>query len=393
MSNKFLDSLSPIDPKRFMEVIKKTQQIEKSQPGAIWIVRNELKPVDLFCYLGARFGPPNGIQNFLRNDSSDNLIHWEWALESGSSILLFQGMNFRSEIHLINAKGIEKNGVNWLIDQIKCDLNNHGKEISNVRCHLEHWDQFLNPYHRIKSSIEVLRSELYSLKLDPSTDRIPDIDHETDMSEYKKAWEESNRRYPKGIGLCFGLRSMLPVRAEPFINLLIFILMKPYIKSDARLSESIYRQQIDIRVKSLSINCIGFDKPVDYEVLSDFHSLMMKRNDLLHGNVTLQDLIFDDTYFLGRVPVFSKYMSFWDRAHGAMLRGVGFENFENELVVVENMEKYLLSLLNEKFRSDVEQFMNTRELGIEKATKRLGVLFSDHIADFKMGTDERRNDP
>jgi hypothetical protein len=40
---------------------------------------NEIRPADLFCYLGARFGPPNGVQNFLRSNDSDNLIHWDHA--------------------------------------------------------------------------------------------------------------------------------------------------------------------------------------------------------------------------------------------------------------------------------------------------------------------------
>lgn len=46
----------------------------------IWEFTNEIKPIDLYCYLQAKYGNPNGLQNFLRDDSSDNLIHWEWSL-------------------------------------------------------------------------------------------------------------------------------------------------------------------------------------------------------------------------------------------------------------------------------------------------------------------------
>lgn len=47
-------------------------------------LRNEIAPSDLYCYLHARFGPPNGPQDFFRKDSSDNLVHWEWMLRAGT---------------------------------------------------------------------------------------------------------------------------------------------------------------------------------------------------------------------------------------------------------------------------------------------------------------------
>ena len=48
------------------------------------------------------------------------------------------------------------------------------------------------------------------------------------------------------------------------MNVLIYVLMRPEIRSDQRLTESVFRQPIDVRVKSLSINCIGFKQQPDY---------------------------------------------------------------------------------------------------------------------------------
>ena len=64
-------------------------------------LRNEIAPSDLYVYLGARFGTPNGLQNLLRKDRSDNLIHWEWMLRTPSGWILFQGMNFRTAVILL----------------------------------------------------------------------------------------------------------------------------------------------------------------------------------------------------------------------------------------------------------------------------------------------------
>ena len=50
-------------------------EIKKSRGGGgNLIVRNEITPADLCSYFVARFGPPNGLQNLLRQESSDNLI-------------------------------------------------------------------------------------------------------------------------------------------------------------------------------------------------------------------------------------------------------------------------------------------------------------------------------
>jgi hypothetical protein len=81
----FISELKAIHPKNLIEQFR-----ADDRPGffTFWNLKNEIKPVDLCCYLVARFGPPNGIQNFLRGDHSDNLIHREWALQYKDRILL-----------------------------------------------------------------------------------------------------------------------------------------------------------------------------------------------------------------------------------------------------------------------------------------------------------------
>src|SRR5438034_7671325 len=84
-------------------------------------LRNEVRPVDLYCYLGARFGPPNGFQNFLRKDDSDNLIHWEWTLRHPRGVVLFQGMNFRTEVQVQGTVTLDAADLERLVAQLKAD--------------------------------------------------------------------------------------------------------------------------------------------------------------------------------------------------------------------------------------------------------------------------------
>jgi len=294
-------------------------------------------------------------------------------------------MNFRTEVHFIGESELCPTDEGDLVDQLKEDFANYGKEMADVRKHLEHWDEFINPYQRICASIDVLRRDLESLDLKPQDDAVPDLNHDTDMAEYQRQWTQVSERYSRGIGICFGIRAMLPVRAESFINMLLFILMRSDVRRDQRLFDSVFRQQIDVRVKSLHLHCNGFRSPVEYSELTEFHSLMMNRNDLLHGNVSLDKLQYGDVRFLGRVPIFTRYLSFWVRAHGVMLKNVGFEEWEDELGVVESTEDYLLTLVDDEHRPFVEAALRARVLGTERSDNRLGVLFSEVLVDHKMG--------
>src|ERR1700741_2926043 len=62
-------------------------------------VRHHLSPVDVYCYLKARFGEPNGFQNRLRKDTSDNWVHWDYYLKAGDQDVYLCGMS--REIHFV----------------------------------------------------------------------------------------------------------------------------------------------------------------------------------------------------------------------------------------------------------------------------------------------------
>jgi hypothetical protein len=139
-----LETLSSVHPACLVEFIK-----GKKLPlgGFVWSFTNEIKPVDLYCYLHARFGPPNGLQNFLRNDSSDNLIHWEWSLACEQGLVHIQGHNFRTEIHFRGDFVEAHYSRDEICRQFKADFAGYGKEMSRLRAEeLEKWTQFVNPF-------------------------------------------------------------------------------------------------------------------------------------------------------------------------------------------------------------------------------------------------------
>jgi hypothetical protein len=379
----FVTELEAIDPK---ELMKKLQSDNRPNFDTFWKIKNEIKPVDLFCYLYARFGPPNGIQNLFRSDSSDNLIHWEWALQSQERILLIQGQNFRTEIWM-SGKEQSSEEKDILISAIKDTFSSYGTEMGEVRKSLEHWIEFINPYQRIRRSIESLTKELESLNIDGELENKKDLhDYETPQ-EWADDWKKQSAKYSKATGLCFGIRSMLPVMAEAFVNLLLYMLLKPALKKDDRLRENIIRQPIDVRIKSLSHNCIGFKQDIDYsdEVCKLYHSIVNERNDLLHGNVVIDKLKFNEVNFSGKVPVFKTYSTMWERAFGVELKSVGLERLKQERNIVEELIEYIISHMNVTTQNQVKALLEHHELGMCIDDGHLGILFSSTLVDMQPG--------
>lgn len=375
------DFVAALNCPSITEIFAEMQRKDRATQSTFLSIRNEIAPSDLYCYLRARFGFPNGVQNFLRNDSSDNLIHWEWMLRFSTGWLLLQGMNFRTAVILLDVPGIGHADIPDLVTQLKADFAMHGRAMAQLRKSLEDWTEFVNPYQRIRSSVNSLFRELDALNLRPEDEAIPDI---TSAEQARDTdWAEVAARYSKGLGLCFGIRSMLPVLAEAFVNLLLFALMRPELKSDERLRENAIRQPIDVRIKSLSMTCVGFESQVDYkhEAFKAYHSLVNDRNDLLHGNVVLAKLKFNEVYFSGRVPVFKVYRSLWERTVGVDIQAVGLHRLANEVQVVDNMIDQLKTHLTLGTRKFIEQVSEQRDLALDVGRGKFGILFSRRLAD------------
>jgi hypothetical protein len=374
----FLSALTCPHPKAIFERLLNGP---KGKGVAFWKWRSEVSPADLYCYLGARFGKPNGPQNFFRNDSSDNLIHWEWVLDHPSGSVHIQGMNFRTELWIIGDLDVSDADGVLLAQQMKADFANYGQQMASVRKSLEKWTEFVNPYQRLRRAVEKMLAELQALDLQPETQAIPDLSGAEDAR--RDGWTDTLGKYSKGLGLCFGIRSMLPVMAEAYVNFLLFVLMRPDLKNDDRLRENTIRQPIDIRVKSLHMTCVGFGKPVDYAApeCKAYHTLVNERNDLLHGNVVLEKLAFNEVYFHGTIPIFKEYRSMWERTVGVEIEAVGLQRLSTEVATVNAFIEYLSSCLKPDVRKNIDMMAEKRDLGWNRQNGRVGMLFSDSLVD------------
>jgi hypothetical protein len=246
-------------------------------------VRQHLSPVDVYCYLKARFGEPNGFQNFLRTDSSDNWIHWDFQLKAGDHDVWVCGMS--REVHF--TLWTKMTDENWrdLIRGIKADFKRVGKEKSKILKTLERWVIFPNRFVEIANNCADLHADIVDNIGSYRSFKTPSFKSSNFKS--KKARKEAEavngqifERSTKVHSSSLKLSLLTPVMAEAFINMVILILCKKDIRNNNRQFDAFIRSQIDTKLYDLAYKCEGFVRPIDQnsETFKNFKRVMDKRN-------------------------------------------------------------------------------------------------------------------
>lgn len=373
------------------ELLSKPKR-EKRERGSRWILDNSLSPADLYVYLKARFGTPNGVTMIVRGAHSDNFIQWHYSLKSGSSKFDILGLNTRTEFWLSGYGNLGNNDWIELVASIKRDFSRFSPKMKEVRKQLENWRLFYNPYHRLERIVKKYYEELseitksnFDLPKDPPPSPLFYFSAEDNVKkgvdEFVSKIHAVSAKYTRVLELSTNLRLICPVWAEAFINFIIFVLSRDEIKFDNRLYQDFIRKEIDVRVKLLHINCKGFEKAIDanHELYKDFHSLMNERNDLLHGNIDPEKLGYETVYFDGTIPLFTEPQGFARNSLGVSLKGIEPEITLKRVELVRSFIEFILSHLEKPYREQLSLILEKRELGWRSETKRIGVLFADFI--------------
>jgi hypothetical protein len=143
------------------------------------------------------------------------------------------------------------------------------------------------------------------------------------------------------------------------------------------------RKDVDVRLKLLHINCVGFAKAIDTndQLYKDFHSLMNERNDLLHGNIDPEKLSYETVYFDKTIPLFTEPQGLARNSLGVSLKGVEPEVTLKRVELVRSFIAFIISHLEKPYREQISLILDKRELGWRSDTKRIGILFADVIAE------------
>lgn len=356
------------------EALLELQKIKSRSPKTTNIGRfsKSIAEVDIYSYLRARFGNCNSPAMMFKDPkSSDNLVHWEFFLLHEEYYIRIAGMTgYISIIYTNYETSYEFSPEDWvtLIKSIKKDFESYKHEKSRIQNSFEKWKLTFNPYYRIKIRTCQLQREIEKIKLNiEQTKNLSNV--EKDQYFLKNLYSLSDH--------CYYLNLLLPLRLESFINSIIFMLCKPEVKKDDRHYESVIRANIDIKIKSIHLNCNFFTEKIDinnirYKHVMDIYS---KRNDLIHGNLKPMKHSYSTIYFDGLIPLYKDLDTPMNKLHSHHLQ------FIKPILVLKQLEKiflfeeFFLTHIDKKVKESILLILDNSELGWDDKRSRLGVLF------------------
>lgn len=368
-----------------IESTKANEKDDTNKPQGWHNSFRSLSPLALYKYLKVRFGSPNGFVMILKNPTSDNLIHWHYALLAPKAVINIWGKTSGIEILIKTLTGITLTENDWqtLVVNFHADFKKYAMEMKEVQSQFEHWSLFINPFTRIEQTVQDCINQLQKLNLKevsgyPTGSRVS-------LDKYHKEIARWTKNISKAVTLGTTIRMLCPVMAEAFINLVLLVFRKDEYKNDERLYESLIRQQIDIRVKTLHLHCICFPSQIDHTTTAfkKFHTLMNRRNDFIHGNIDPNKLIVEDVWFDHKtIPLFEKDEGLIVKMTRNYSANVEPEKALEDFQTISDFIELILMTMEENDLRLFVQIMTDRMPGINKKTKRLGVLFpTTHLAE------------
>lgn len=319
----------------------------------------------------------------LRTPFVDNLIHWQYTLECSNTIFDLTGFNMRTEIHAYSA---ELAASEWAkLEKNLGDAITAGeKTIQQTKKTFERWQLFLNPYQRLSAMVDRCEKRLRDIKI-PTVQSPPIPATREQFESFKKAMATANDLYHEAMELCVTLDMVVPVMGEAAVNFLMLVLARPEVRSDQRMRDDFSRRPIDVRIKSLSLVCEGFARPVtgSEDEFKGFLRIMNQRNDTLHGNIDPRKSTGEEIFFDFRtIPLLPIQRSFGEVALVNALTNLSPQQTLDNVKAVRKFIEFLLSLLGPETKGVVTRLMEEMQLGYRAETGTIGAILPVAQVDF-----------
>lgn len=351
--------------------------------GSFLAVRTQLTTLDMYCYLKARFGEPNGLQSFVRSDDSDNLFHWDFNLKVGDDDLYIVGMS--REIHILVSAPMRDEDWKALILAIKRDFGRIGPEKSAVQAKLEKWFVFPNKF----VSIAELCADHHATIVDVLAAGDPfKLDTTAAIRAAPPPSQDDTDRVlsvpttdPALYGACLQLSLLTPIMAEAFINMVVLMLCRPEVRSDRRQYEAFVRDHIDRKIFELFYKCEGFATPIDMtsETYKAFKRVMDKRNHAIHGNIDPVAEQVDLVFFDGKRPLYPSGGDHVGEFHASLAKLYRPEEAIADYEATQLMLLDIADALKPEAKTGFWMVMNDAFPGFDVNRKKCGHLFPDRI--------------
>ena len=289
---------TPMELSAFYSGMRARAARKTKSRGSHLIVRKHLNQADMYAYLRVRFGTPNGLQNFSRSDSSDNLVHWDFHLKAGEVDVCIRGRGRDVAVSVFERMTDE----DWkaLILAIKADFARHGREKSEMMKSFEKFVVFQNKF----VSLARLCADLHASIIDagPPICMLPRVTSKQSSRRWSAAMNKIADRARNLYGDCLKLQLLTPIMAEAYLNMMILTFCKPETRNNPKLYQDFLREKIPKRLELLACNCFGFARAVNSssDTYKDFMRVMNARNFNIHGNIDPLREKIETVYFEGK---------------------------------------------------------------------------------------------
>lgn len=378
-------AFSPDDLRLFLNKLSQRAKSEKKRRrakrgrGSTLVLQESVSPFDVYTYLHARFGEPNGLQTLLARDDSDNLFHWDFYLKAGGANLQFVGAT--EEVHVHFDFEVSDKDCRAFIAALRTDFARVGQEKGRFAGTLEKWNIFPNQFLAIASRCADLYEEI--------TTALPRIERKFLAEKLTTQALTAEKRSKSHATLMSAITTaptelsvLMPVLFESFIGLIVAVMVKPDIRRDAEAFGTFVRSPLNQKLTGLAERCWGFARPLVQEdpVFGRYWTVVNRRNDIIHGNVDPVRDALEVVYFHGKRPI---YKTGGDRIRQHWKRLI--DRYRPQEVVDDYLAThvFILDILDHMTadgRRTIEMIMEDTQPGWDNRRKKPGRLFPDHVA-------------
>ncbi|MCT7549619.1 hypothetical protein N5U04_03925 [Aliarcobacter butzleri] len=352
---------------------------KRTQNSKHFIFSENINPYNLYIYLNARFGKPNGVLSLIRQEDSDQLFHWHYSLKYKEHRIEIMCATYRLEIFISNK--IVKNQEECLLflNLMIEDSSSYKYKILEVKKDIENWIQIINPFYKL---MEQIRTEFEEI------DKIEEKISKIDLKKLKNRNIDSDifTEWLSYIDSCstksFSIRCLIPVYVETFINLILYFTLPEDLKKDKDKFDLIIKKKINERFLEIN-NCRGIINKVSDEDIywKNVHKIFNNRNDLLHGNINMKRLKINEVFFIDKMPLFKSFGSFEKDFKESTF-------YEYKQIIDEEIEQaqdffyYILFSFEKEIRLEIKSLIEIPIIGFNEQTKRFGILFPSARVDY-----------
>lgn len=323
---------------------------------------------------------PNGFYTMhLKGSPIDNLIWWDFLIESKIGFIHLWRTNSRFECHY------EVSDKSFDIDSFfQSNIKKYKNEINEfIVRNLETHKLFINHFSSYRKSIDYLWDELKTTNVKEPIS-ISFTTTEEEFKQWQNEINEFNKNLVKRHVLGKALILSSAFAAESLINNLLRSLMTPFMHERPKIIKAALKLSFADKLEHLDYHCPYVKKlDMNHDAVKNILKLMEIRNKYVHADESSHLNQIGEVHFDKDFPIFE--VEHKSNIVTGMLKSFGEPSFlkiEAAYKAIGDFAKYIEENLEEGVRKNLWQLMKADPLGFNTKKNVYSAIFSENMASF-----------